>query len=264
MITLGGFRGGINDARAERLASKGIAALSLSYFGCPGLPSTLQEIPLEYCERAVDWAARHPAVDSSRVALWGVSRGAELALILGSLIPHRFAAIAATVPTSAIYGSIQNETPAWIYKGRPIAPSAPFPMIQFDPKLGTGPEWPLPLTPFFLEGMKDRAAFAASKIQVEKFKCPLMLVSGEDDQMWPSSLYAEQIKERLHERGSSISCVHYSYPNAGHSISSSEEIVEFHPVAKIWFAFGGTQRDNAIAKVDSWEKTVQFIRSWIY
>ncbi len=71
VITLGGFRGKANESRAERLASHGFAALSLAYFGCVGLPAALQEIPLEYCEKAIDWAMKHPSIDPDRIALWG-------------------------------------------------------------------------------------------------------------------------------------------------------------------------------------------------
>lgn len=264
IVNLGGFRGGINESRAEKLSSCGFGALSLAYFGCPGLPLSLQEIPLEYFEKAIDWILEHPAIDRKRIALWGVSRGAELSLILGSTLSFRLSAIAATVPASAIYGSIQSPAPAWIYRGQPLGPNAPFPVLRLDSHLGTTPELALALTPFFLEGMKDQAAFAASQIPVEKIGCPLLLVSGEDDQMWPSSIFAEQITDRLQAKGSSIPRVHFSYPRAGHGISSSEEISELHPIAKIWFAFGGNPRDNERAKADSWEKTVHFFRTWMF
>lgn len=263
IITLGGFRGGINESRAEKLAAQGFASLSLAYFGCAGLPASLREIPLEYFEKALDWARGLSSIDPDRIALWGVSRGAEIALLLGSMFPARIRAIATTVPTSAIYGSIQSDAPAWTYRGQPLAPNAPFPKLLLEGKVGQTPELALALTPYFLEGMKDQAAFAASQISVEKINCPLLLVSAEDDQMWPSTLFSEQILERLHAKGSKIARSHLSYPRAGHAISSSEEIVELHPVAKLWFAFGGNPRDNARAKEDSWEKTLQFFRSWM-
>jgi dienelactone hydrolase len=261
---LGGFRGGVNETRAEQLSSYGFATLSLAYFGCPGLPATLEKIALEYCEKALDWASTHPCIDPNRIALWGISRGAELSLILGSLLPSRFSAIAATVPSSAIYGSIQSSAPAWVYRGSPIGPNAPFPLLRLSGQIGQTRESALALTPFFLEGMKDQAAFTASRISVEKISCPLHFVSGEDDQMWPSSIFCDQIMNRLQEKDSPISRTHLSYPRAGHGISASEEIAELHPVANIWFAFGGNPRDNLLAKIDSWEKTVQFFKSWMF
>jgi dienelactone hydrolase len=263
IITLGGFRGGLSESRAEKLCSFGFAAISLAYFGAPGLPQSIQEIPLEYFEKAICWASKHPHIDPKRIALWGVSRGAELSLLLGSLFPSQFRAIVATVPTSAVYGSILSEAPAWVHRGRALLPNAPLSFGNLGSSIGQKPESALALTPYFLEGMKERAAFEASKIAVERIDCPLLLISGEDDQMWPSSVFSEQILERLEARGSSILRLHFSYPGAGHAISSSENLVELHPETKIWLAFGGNVGDNARAKADSWEKTVHFFRSWI-
>ena len=261
IITLGGFRGGLHEERAKNLVNHGFATLALAYFGCEGLPSTLQEIPLEYFERVIDEIKQHPSIDSSRIGLWGISRGAELSLILGTLIPKKIQAIVATVPSSAVYGSILSSAPAWIYRGQPIAPNAPFPPLIFDPKWGKDPENALALTPFFLEGMKDVTAFTSSQIPVEKIQCPLLLISAENDQMWPSTRYSEQIMIRL--KKSSIPCKHISYPEAGHAISSSGNEIELHPILKIWFAFGGNLRDNARAKIDAWEKTLKFFKCFL-
>ena len=262
VITLGGFRGGCNEVRAEKLCAHGFAAISLAYFGSPGLPA-FQDIPLEYFEQAIAWAYLHPCIDLDRIGLWGVSRGAELSLILGALFPSQIKAIVATVPSSAVYGSIVKEAPAWLLCGQPFRPNAPFFMGQLDPNAGKTAESALALTPYFLEGMKNKIGFEASKIPVEAITCPLLLISGENDLMWPSSVFCEQILERLQAKDASIFRSHFSYPGAGHAISSSDEIVELHPVTKIWFAFGGNARDNALAKADSWEKTLQFFRSWI-
>lgn len=263
VVTIGGFRGGLNESRAEKLADHGFASLALAYFGGPGLPSALREIPLEYCERIIEYAASHPLIDPHRIALWGVSRGAELSLILASVIPNRFRTIVATVPASAIYGSIQWDAPAWIYRGARLRPDAPFPRLQIAPDVGQTPESALMLTPYFLEGMKDEVAFAASQIPVEQIACPLLLFSGEDDQMWPSSLFAQQIEKRLQTQKSSIPCMHICYSNAGHAISSSEEVVQLNSALNLWFSFGGTRRDNFLAKTDSWEKTLRFLRCWL-
>ncbi|MFX9069660.1 hypothetical protein ABTN30_20420, partial [Acinetobacter baumannii] len=47
IITLSGSNGGFSENRAKLLASNGFAVLALAYFGVPGLPPHLQEIPLE-------------------------------------------------------------------------------------------------------------------------------------------------------------------------------------------------------------------------
>lgn len=264
VITLSGSGGGLSEGRAQILASHGFATLALAYFNMENLPSTLKEIPLEYFEKGLDWMQKHPEIDAGRIGIWGVSRGGELSLLLGTLFPEQIHAIAAYVPSSVVHGSIEaDDTPAWTYQGKQVLPNAPFEEPVFNSEEGKSPDRAIPLTPFFLKGMEDDlSAYQAASIPVEKIKCPILLVSGEDDQMWPSSLYGQQIVDRLIDKGSTISYTHLSYPGAGHFISPpytpTTRSVELHPIAKLWFDFGGNPKDDAFARKDSWEKTLDF------
>ena len=40
----------------------------------------------------------------------------------------------------------------------------------------------------YLINLEDRAAIRDAAIPVERIRCPLLLVSGDDDAMWPSTL----------------------------------------------------------------------------
>src|SRR5262249_58035877 len=71
---------------AEELASKGHASLALQYFGGPGLPPDLIEVPLEYVERGIAFLVTRSG--SRRVALLGISKGGELALLVASRSPQ--------------------------------------------------------------------------------------------------------------------------------------------------------------------------------
>lgn len=264
ILTLGGGAGGLSEFRAQLLASNGLTALCLAYFGCNGLPSHLQEIPLEYFEKALNWLQSKKGGQFTQIILWGVSRGSELALLIGSLFPEKIKAIIAYVPSSVVYGSLIDPLKsAWIYKGKPIIPNAPFPcgIEQLQAKKNSGE--PISLTPFFLQGMKQKEQFQASAILVEQIQCPLLLISGEDDQMWPSTLFANQIQKRLKIKKSSIPCFHYSYPNAGHSLtpfSPHSTIRKIHSIDHFCFNFGGNPTTDAKASLDAWEKTICFLR----
>lgn len=263
IITLSGSNGGLGENRAKLLASNGFAVFALGYFGVDGLPANLQDIPLEYFEKAFSWLKRQPNVDSSQVGLYGVSRGAELTLLLGALFPESVQAIVAVVPSSVVYGGL-SERPvhAWLYKGMPVAPFAPVPPLDFSAGRGQTALNPADTRSGFLEGMKDQAAFAAAAIPVEKIQCPLLLISGGDDQMWPSELYAKQIIDRLAAKGSKIGVTHLHYPDAGHGITipnlPSKGPIYFHPVGKLWFSMGGTRASDAKASKDAWEQLVYF------
>ena len=254
ILVLGGYSGGLREEKAQLLAEAGFATLTLAYFGMEHLPSRLSQIPIEYFEKAIGFLNDV----SGQIGLWGVSRGAELALILGTLFPDRIGAIAAHVPSSVIYGDLETRSsiPAWTYRNQLIAPSAPFQLRAQE--TGECESAAIRATPSFLHSMQDQTAFASSAICVEKLKSPLLLISAGDDQMWPSSLFARQIVERLEKHKSDISCSHIHYPGAGHA--PSKGTVAFHPVLKRWFSYGGNPEDNDFAARDWTERTLSFFK----
>src|SRR2546430_14118874 len=91
---LGGSGGGYPDEAAARdLARAGYPVFALAYFrDYGGDPAELEQrhlrnVPLEYIFEALDWLQARPEVRADRIVLMGESRGAELALMIGSLKP---------------------------------------------------------------------------------------------------------------------------------------------------------------------------------
>lgn len=262
---MSGSNGGLSENRAKLLASNGFAVCALGYFGVDGLPANLQDIPLEYFETAFAWIKEQPNIDSSHIGLYGASRGAELSLILGAFFPDSVQAIVAVVPSNVVYGGL-SETPvnAWVYQGKPILPFAPVPQTDFSDGKGQTSSNPANTRDSFLEGMKDGKAFEAASIPVENIRCPILLVSGGDDQMWPSDLYVQQIVDRLEKNHSPIACHNLHYPDAGHGINIPNlpipEPTYYHPIGKLWFSMGGTRSNDARASSDAWNKLVAFFK----
>lgn len=263
IICLTGSNGGFSENSAQLFASHGFAAFALGYFGAEGLPSNLENIPMEYFERALNWIKKQPAINSGAVGLYGGSKGGELALILGTLFPDSIHAIVASVPSSVIYPGLGKYVHAWTYHGKPIAPFAEFLLLSnLENGRGQSPDHPVAATEDFIKGMENRKDFEAAAIPVEKICCPILLLSGGDDQVWPSSIYANQIVERLKMKGSTISCTHLYYPKAGHRIGipylPESSPLYFHPFLKIWLVMGGTAQEDELACRDSWKKLVTF------
>jgi hypothetical protein len=133
VLVLGGSEGGLQAARAALLASHGLTALALAYFGAPGLPSELENIPLEYFSRALDWLDSQPEVDRRHVAVMGTSRGGELALLLAATFPQRFRGVVGYAPSSEIYSGVTRPpnaaSVAWTLGGRPLAPLSVAPTV---------------------------------------------------------------------------------------------------------------------------------------
>lgn len=268
IIIVPGSNGGIPEKTAQLLASHGYTALALGYFAAEGLPEKCENIPLEYFKNAIEWFKKQPYVDTC-IALLGSSLGGQLVLLLGATFPREIDTIIANVPSSIVYWSFdENGNPAWIYKNKPV------PFLEHSQELFTliknesSFEKPLTYTPLLLTTLNnDRYKTEQATIPVEKIVCPLLLISGEDDVMWPSPLFANRIMQRLDEKKSSIKREHLMFKNAGHCIqfpylpSLNAPIYNEH--YQIWEAFGGTMEGNARANEESWQAVLAFLKETI-
>src|SRR4051812_1670389 len=101
LLILGGSEGGHGPAYrfAQLFAKRGFASLGLAYFGDEGVPKTLENVPLEYFTRAIDWLAARPGVDPKRIGIFGGSKGAEAALLVAAR-DKRIKAVVAGVPSN--------------------------------------------------------------------------------------------------------------------------------------------------------------------
>ena len=91
IIMLGGSEGGSmwsslvwKKLLLRHLVTRGYKIVTLAYFKTAGLPDSLEEIPLEYFEKAFDWLSGYKVLFQERYTLIGGSKGAELALLLAS------------------------------------------------------------------------------------------------------------------------------------------------------------------------------------
>ncbi len=265
VIILGGSQGGLSENKARTLAAQGFATLALAYFAMPGLPEKLEKIPLEYFEKAHRWMQSRPEVYSKKIGLIGSSRGGELSLILASHFPSLFQAVAAYVPTHVTFAGLPNQNvPAWTYKDTAVAP-----LLKIEPPKeiigGQKKSDPVATSPLFMQLFAQEKICAPATIPVEKIKSPLLLISGEDDKMWPSFYSATRIVERIQKYAPNLPCKHLHYPSAGHFITQpylpTTCNTYYHPVARLWMAIGGTPQDDAFAAKDSWNELIRFLRT---
>lgn len=226
VLVLGGSEGGLNIAEfnAAYIASLGYAALGLAYFGIGSLPQGLTEIPLEYFESALKWLAQQPGVDANRLAVAGVSRGGELALILGAQYPQIHAVIA-EVPSNVRWGSASVKgKAAWTLDGKPLAYLSGDGTTQAtvetlpDGKIGYR------LTPIFQAAIDkaDPATLASVTIPVEQIQGHILLIGGADDGVWPSCGMAKIAMDRLTNSGHSNKYTDefLCFKDAGHMIGT--------------------------------------------
>jgi dienelactone hydrolase len=224
----------------------------------------LLEIELEYFEKGFQWLAAQPQVDGQRLGVTGGSRGGELSLLLGSLFPQ-IKAVVAYVPSGYCWGGLGNEgslpLPAWTYRGEGL----PFVLHeeQDDWETRYGPDEAIPLTPEFLAAVEKAESLEEATIKVENTNGAILLISGDEDAMWPSAIFARQVMQRLEEKGFTHPYKHLEYAGAGHGILmpyiplAPADIV--HPVDGGLYALGGTPRPMAHAIEDSWQGMLAFL-----
>ena len=264
VLTLGGSGGGLGGAwqQAALLASHGYAALALAYFNAEHLPPYLHNIPLEYFATALQWLQQRPEVRADRLAVLGYSRGGELALLLGATFPA-LTAVVGYVPSGVVHGSIGVVgEPSWTYQGE----SVPY---LFPPDAAARHEQvtarePVALTPWYLGNLEDHEAVERATIPVERINGPVLLLSGQDDQMWPSPVLAGIAAERLAQHGHPYPVRHCRYAGSGHAIILPNLLMPTggqHPVRGVGVTFGGTVAVNARA-TEAWGETLAFLDNW--
>ena len=79
--------------------SHGLTVLALAYVMEEGLPDQFYHVPIDTLEAAAKWL--HD-MGYEKVGLWGISKGAELALTAGSLLPGLANAVVAVAPVSTV------------------------------------------------------------------------------------------------------------------------------------------------------------------
>jgi len=240
------------------LASHGIAALALQYFGDPEpIPDTLFEVPVEYTERAAAWLRDQKAVTGSEIGVFGFSRGGSLALLLGSR-SDAIGAIAGWVPSGVVWeGLYADRTPAdtsaWSIDGEPL----PY-LETTDANTGSSPAPPLPYYEPALAAASDDV-LAAATIPVEKASAPISLASATDDMVWPSTALSERVIERLDAKDYSYEFGHDAHTGAGHYIRLPY-IPTAGTVESEYIVYGGSQEANARASSGAWFETLSFFR----
>ncbi|XP_073489170.1 acyl-coenzyme A amino acid N-acyltransferase 1-like isoform X2 [Aquarana catesbeiana] len=199
IIDLFGGGGGLAEYRASLLASRGFVVFALAYFGYEDLPRSFQKLDLEYFEEATDLLLKHPKVAGPKLGVLGVSKGAEIGLLLASYLPQ----IGATV---SINGSCNIYGSTIYHRGKVLIKGAPYIAEK---------------TVITKEGFMSTAGLyeprADSLIPVERASGHILFLASAADQYYNSQQFAQFPFYRLmrNEKTKSRMII---YPGAGHLI----------------------------------------------
>jgi len=243
LLLLGGSEGGLPEYYdTESLTGKGYPCMILGYFGTQNTPNSLEMIPLEYFEKALEEFGNKAEVKHKKIIVWGGSKGGELALLLASKYP-RIGGVIATVPSSVVFQGIGGSVKSsWSYKGKGI----PFvPYADFDwSKIVNNQYVEVYQLSLLQSDLVEKAA-----IEVENINGPILILSGKADAMWPSSQMGDMIIQRLEDKKFKFPFYHFSYEDAGHTLNAT-------------YMMGGTSEGNEQAGKDVITRINQFLDSF--
>jgi uncharacterized protein len=200
VVGLGGSEGGnawtSNYWKKTRdlFIEKGYAFLAVGYFGCKGTPDTLNKIEIGDVYNAIKIASKNKLINKKKIVIIGGSRGADLALLLGSYY-NDIDCVVSIVGSNAVFPGNTNHfsTPCWTYENKelPFVPvneeAVPF-LLKRDLR-GT-----------FEAMLKDTTAVEKAFIKVEQIKGAVLFLSATKDEICPSTPMAEMMTTRLMEK----------------------------------------------------------------
>jgi uncharacterized protein len=271
VIAFSGSDGGCPVEVGRRLAGEGFSCLSLRYFRARGLPPDLVEVPLDYVEHAVRWLCRQPSVAEGRLGVIGVSKGAELALLCATYFPEHIGAAVAYAPSAVAFAGISfggdsRPRSSWSYRGEPV-PFVPYAQAGFRRSLSARR---LALAPIYRAALQNAYAVERARIAIENTGAHFLLISGGNDQIWPSSQMAEMLVARMTGAGQRERVEHLHFRNAGHNFMPWTSEITPRPLGQDLKALrlcgsggvlGGTHSANRLARQETWSKAVTFLRS---
>ena len=146
-----------------------------------GPAAYLQNVPLEYFEKALQWLASQPSVDPNRITVIGVSRGGEAALLVAANYPD------------LVHGSIACTTDSHV-------------LGAYPPPAASGAAWTIGGKPV-LTGL----------LPVDKITAPTLIYGGGKDEVADSANATRELADFAHAHGRA-NVTGTVFPNAGHGV----------------------------------------------
>lgn len=272
VVALAGSAGGfLPDKELQSLALHGYAVLSLAYFNSGALPKKLESIPLEYFDTAINWAAGQSVVDSTNIILLGVSRGAELAMLLASHNSGIKGVVAYSPGCFVLPNAIDSEDDvarraSWSWQGKDLS-FAPLTMLQQNNDQAIDYRK-------YVEPLLEDPDQEDYTIPIEKAQASILMISGGDDRTWPAAEMATLIEHRLKMKQYTHPVRNVIFPRAGHSLFQLQN--NYQVLSSVFFRtftltikskryqfnLGGSAWDDLRAKRKARAETLQFLEQF--
>lgn len=253
---------GLARKLAACFKAQGLTALALAYVMEEGLPDCFYHVPIDPLEAA---AKRLHEMGYEKVGLWGISKGAELALTAGSLLQGLVNAVVAVAPVSTVCQGFTKKRGirlmpggSWSFRGEELPYTSfglkKYPLGHVLQKSLAARE--LTMYDLYLPVVQDPNP--AAVIRAENITGPVLLISSQMDTMWTSELSAEQIINRLKAHHFPYFYQHLCYRYGSHLFVP----VEFWMTKLFKGDRGRNKKPGRKARMDSLEKTLEFVGKW--
>ena len=269
MLMLGGSEGGNSTMPqiAPLFAAHGYVAVTVAYFGLPGLPQYLVDVPVETIGRALRAVASRNDVNPTEIGIFGGSKGGELALLAASTYPAIKAVVADVPSPVAFVGLGANDSPSgcsWSYRGKAL-PCVP---VSQAAEAAIGTEFqhggPLVLRRLYdLSLDADPAQVRKSFFHLERIDGPVLCLAGADDRMWNSPRQCAMAMTYLKAHHHQYADRSIVYPDAGHlflfAMNGPQSAVVSAPIGGMVMDFGGTKAGDVAAAQRAWKTIWRFL-----
>ena len=234
LILLHGSEGGSDPEFAwyAQLWSKlGYSVLAYCYFDCDRkgdeLPATLKNVETSKVLDAVDWL-RSQSFSDGKVAVFGFSMGAEMALIIGSFdagrrLPDALIAHSPGQFFDPPFNPNWARPSCWTCVGdcKTDTPQHPDPNFRWHAQCGAD-------TPDNVDYARSgwltngQSVPSGTRIPIERFGGSIMLIQGDKDTAWDGRGQTRDIEKSLRKFGKSPTT--YYFPGAGHDFAGTADM----------------------------------------
>ena len=214
VICYGGSEGSPAFNEARRLAEEGYETLAVFMFGMKNQQKTLVRIPFEQFEDVFKYI-KNNIEEKEPITVFGASKGAEYTLNLVTKY-EEISNVILIAPSAYTFAGLDfnNYGSSWTWRNEEV----PFIDIQkgsffaflknmFIPMMTKAP---VQYKQIYDSSIKADTERAKKLIPVKNIKANVLMIVGEDDQMWGSYDMACMIKEE------NKNAILWSYKNAGH------------------------------------------------
>jgi len=269
VVMLHGSEGGsVQKARskAASLANHGFAALAVNYFAypheaIPGVPDKHIDIKLEILPAIRDWSKKRLEIAQDQVSLYGVSKGAEFALLAASQYDW-IKKVVAVVPSDIVWegyaadAGSKSSRSSWSKDGKA------WPFVELFQFIPTHEGVYRTNTERYERSRQHNAAAAeTARIPIEKTKARLMLLGSDRDEVWASGNMSRKLVEQMVLAGKAAQVEVKIYPQAGHQLSGTGSF----PIRLYGEQSSDPDAKDIVAEgeaaADSWKKTVAFLKA---